>query len=91
MIHNLGLKSPVDLYCESNNCTFNADLDSVFNITTGGCDMFAISTQNIEKCLLTDDIAICLEENVEDEKIDCEAFTYNFEGTGSIDDSIMSS
>ena len=53
--------------------------------------MFAISTQNIEKCLLTDDIAICLEENVEDEKIDCEAFTYDFEGTGSIDDSIMSS
>ena len=53
--------------------------------------MFAISTENIEKCLLANDLTGCIEENVEDEKISCEAFTYDFEGTGSIDDSIMSS
>ena len=53
--------------------------------------MFAISTDNIEKCLLADDLTGCVEENVENEKIDCEAFTYDFAGTGSIDDSIMSS
>ena len=62
-------KSPVQLYCEANDCSIDLNLDLTFGITTGGCDMLDIDETSIATCLSSDNLVACLEEKVSTEKI----------------------